>query len=116
VDQKVAVTWGRKVVDLAPKGIALRVSAPPRVAKATARVPTVKAVDHVRKGIARVRKGREAVPLRVVKEIVHVPTEKPVDLARKGLRLVHALTRKRCGSNSIRTATAAYRRKKLPSE
>ena len=188
MDQRVAVTWDRKAVEVAPRVSAQMVSAPLFVAKGTAPVPTVQAtaqllavkeivqlrVEKVPRAVkatapvpmvratARLRAVKAIVPvpmvratarLRVVKATVlapmakaeapvlkvivpplvakatvHVLTAKAEALVQKVPRAVKAtvvpkvppledaLIRKRCGSNSTRTAMAASRRRKLRSE
>ena len=140
MDQRVAATWDRKAVEVAPLASVLQavialplvakvivpqfVEKVPHVAKAIVLVPMVPVIVPLLavREIVRLREEKGIVQLRVakvprvVKATVLVPMRKPVTVAPKEPPLEDALIRKRCGSNSTRTAMAASRRRKLPSE
>ena len=100
---KVVVRWDRKVAVVAPRD------------------PMANAVD--RKVVRMVSACEKAtVPPRAAKGIVLAPMEKAEVLVPKVIAplrvakvppLGDASIRKRCGSNSTKTATAAFRRKRL---
>ena len=138
---RVAGTWDRKVAEIVapPEKVivpqfAVKATAQLRAERGIAPVPMAKAEALARrvivrmataqpravKGIVLVRMAKaEAL---VPKVIIHAPQPMASAVARvvatvapKELPVRDASTRKRCGSNSTRTAMAASRRKKLPS-